>query len=323
MQPAPPSGAWTAPLQSAAPEEPIPMFASIALRAAAIAVLAASAAFAQEGEEDAPDFPTTEFADGAITAEVSEGDITARIVMEKVPGDDPTLDFPVLHVLVNGAEVLSAVGAGSDLDYPATEASIAEIDPANDTREVYFTSYSGGAHCCSRVIVATKAGDGWKAVDVGEFDSDGDYLEDADGDGRAEIVLADNRFLYRFDCYACSAAPLRILGIDGGKVVDLSTEPRFHETHRRWLEDLEDGTDAIRRWQSPGFLAGWVATRVRLGEGKEAWDELLANWDLAKDRGAAACTTGADIEKCPRKNRKVLKFPDRLKIFLDANGYAF
>jgi hypothetical protein len=299
------------------------MFASTVLRAAAIVLLRVSATAAQETHEDAPDFPTTEFEDGEISAEVSAGNLTARITMEKMPDDDPSLDFPVLRVLAKGTEVLRAIGAGSDLDYPATEASIAEMDPANDTPEVYFTSYSGGAHCCSHVIVATKTGEGWKAVEVGEFDSDGDYLEDADGNGRAEIVLADNRFLYRFDCYACSAAPLRVLGIDGGAVVDLSTEQRFRETHRRWLEELEEGTDAIRRWASPGFLAGWVATRIRLGEGEAAWKELLQNWDLAKDRGAPACITGAELEKCPRKSRKVLKFPERLKIFLDANGYAF
>jgi hypothetical protein len=299
------------------------MFASIVSHAAAIALFAIFAASARAADEEAPDFPTTEFEAGALTAEVSAADVTARITMEKAPGEDPTLDFPVLRVLVSGTEVLRAAGAGSDLDFPAAEASIAEIDPANDTAEVYFTSYSGGAHCCSRVIVATKAGEAWKAVDVGEFDSDGDYLEDADGDGRAEIVLVDNRFLYRFDCYACSAAPLMVLGIDQGAVTDLSADPRFRDTHQRWLEELEDNTDAIRRWQSPGFLAGWVATRIRLGEGAAAWRELLDNWNLAKDTGAPACLTGAELEKCPRKSRKVLKFPDRLKIFLDASGYGF
>jgi hypothetical protein len=66
-----------------------------------------------------------------------------------------------------------------------------------------------------------------------------------------------------------------------------------------------------------------VATRIRLGEGAAAWRELLDNWNLAKDTGAPACLTGAELEKCPRKSRKVLKFPDRLKIFLDASGYGF
>jgi hypothetical protein len=299
------------------------MLASIVVRAAATVLLAVSAAAAEDAEDDAPDFPTTVFEDGALSAEVSAGDLTARITIEKLPEEDPALDFPVLHVLVRGAEMLRITGAGADLDFPATEASIAEMDPANDTPEVYFTSYSGGAHCCSRVFVATKVGEAWKAVEIGEFDSDGDYLEDADGDGRAEIVVVDNRFLYRFDCYSCSAAPLTIVGIDKGAAVDLSADPRFRETHRRWLEELEDGTDPVERWKSPGFLAGWVATRVRLGEGAAAWRELLENWDLTSDRGAPACLTGAEMDRCPRKSRKVLKFPDRLKIFLDANGYAF
>jgi hypothetical protein len=113
-----------------------------------------------------------------------------------------------------------------------------------------------------------------------------------------------------------------VLGIDAGAVIDLSADPRFRETHERWLEELEERTPPDERWESPGFLAGWVATRARLGEGTAAWQELLDNWDLAKDPGALACLTGAELEKCPRKSRKVLKFPERLKIFLDANGYA-
>lgn len=299
------------------------MFASIFLRAAAVAVLAVSPAVAQEADEDLPEFPTTSFEDGALSAEISVGEITARVTIEKMPEDDPDLNFPVLHVLVDDREVLRAIGAGADLDEPSAEASIAEMDSSNDTPEVYFTSYSGGAHCCSRTIVATKTGLGWKAVNVGEFDSDGGYIEDADGDGRAEIVLADNRFLYRFDCYSCSAAPLMVLSVENGAVVDRSSDPRFREVHEQWLQELEDGSDAIRRWRSPGFLAGWVATRIRLGEGKEAWQELIDRWDSASDEGALACTNGADLQKCARRDRKVLKFPDRLKLFLSANGYGF
>src|SRR5690606_22187736 len=154
-----------------------------------------------------------------------------------------------------GRRVIEVPGVASGFDFPAADASIAEIDPGNGRPEVYFTSYSGGAHCCSTVIVATDTPRGWVAVPVGEFDGDGDYLDDLNGDGVAEVATVDNRFLYTFDCYACSAAPLVIYGVRDGRLVDLSGDRRFLAAHRDWLRQLEEGVDPADRWTSPGFLA--------------------------------------------------------------------
>jgi len=289
---------------------------------AAFLALSAITAAGQE-PADQPDFPTTVFVEGERSAAISAGDLAAGITVERLPEVDPDLDFPVLRVAVKGAEVLRAVGAGSSLDFPAAEASIAEIDPTNDFEEIYFTSYSGGAHCCSRVIVATHTAGGWTATEVGEFDGDGGFLEDIDGDGTAEIVTTDDRFLYRFDCYSCSAAPLRVITVRNGTVLELSGDPRFRDAHRRWLEQIEEDIEPGRRWSSPGFLAGWMATRIRLGDGEAAWQELIDHWDFDSDPGSVTCLTGAEADKCPRRSRTVLKFPERLKLFLEQNGYGF
>ena len=104
------------------------------------------------------------------------------------------------------------------------EASIADIDPGNKHPEVYFASYSGGAHCCTHVVIAEEQGAKWVAVTVGDFDGDGRYLDDLDHDGVAEVVTVDNRFLYQFDCYACSSAPLQIYTVRDGKSVDVTTD---------------------------------------------------------------------------------------------------
>jgi hypothetical protein len=245
---------------------------------------------------------------------------------------DPNFDVPVLKVTVDGEEVLETPGVASGLDYPAAEASIAEIDPDNKHQEVYFTSFSGGAHCCTAVTVAEELGRKWVAVPVGytdtggnfrDFDGDGNFLEDLDGDGVAEIVTVDNRFLYTFDCYACSAAPLTIFTVRGGKQVDISGETRFQAAHRDWLKQIEDSQEPAQRWTSPGFLAGWVAAKARVGEGAAAYAALLAHWDAKGDQGEEVCLTGADIDACPKKQRVVMKFPERLKRFLDQTGYRF
>ncbi len=290
--------------------------------ARAILILAAClGADAAGAQADAPRYPTTIFADGASGATVTVGDVTAEVRLMRRPKVDPDLDVPVLAVLVGGRQVLEAVGVASGFGFPTTEASIAEIDPNNTRPEVYFTSYSGGAHCCSQVIVATQVGSRWQAVDVGAFDGDGDFLEDLDGDGHAEIVTIDNRFLYQFDGYAASIGPLQVLTVRRGAAVDVSTEMQYLAAHRAWLARLEEDWTGPERWTSPGFLAGWVAARQRVGEGRAAWDELNANWDHAADAGEEVCRIDKPVEECPRRQKAVLKFPDRLKLFLEQNGY--
>lgn len=279
----------------------------------------ATAVGAQPAEQD---FPTTEFAEGAKSAAVTVGPLTAGISLVRRRDLDPNFDTPVLSVMVDNTRVLEVPGVASGFDFPAAEASIAEIDPGNSGPEVYFASYNGGAHCCTQVIVATAVGGRWVAVPVGEFDGDGGYLVDLDGDGRAEIATADNRFLYQFGCYACSAAPLRIMTVRDGKVYDVSAEPAYLPAHRDWLKQIEQSVDPSQRWTSSGYLAGWVAAKIRVGEGDEAWKALDAHWDFASDQGEEVCLTGGDIDKCPRRERAVLNFPDRLKLFLKQTGYV-
>jgi hypothetical protein len=298
---------------------------SLRILALAGLALAASPALSQdEGEEpEGPAFPTTEFAEGAKGATVTDGDITASISMVRRKDLDPDFDVPMLSVEVGGIKVLESAGVASGLDPLAAEASIAEIDPGNDEKEVYFASFSGGAHCCTTVVIADKVGDKWQAIKIGEFDGDGNYLDDVDGDGRAEIVTVDNRFLYKFDCYACSAAPLTVSTVRSGKAVDISTDPRFVKAHREWLAQIVEGIDPAERWKSQGFLAGWVAAKTRVGEGADAFNSLVEHWDAKADAGEDVCVTGGELEDCPSKNVAHLRFPDRLKLFLDQSGYHF
>ncbi|SHE95613.1 hypothetical protein SAMN02745157_1311 [Kaistia soli DSM 19436] len=293
--------------------------------ALAVLLLAVAPAEAAEpaGESAPPPFPTTEFAEGAREASVTDSGITARLFYERRPKIDKTLDVPVLQLTIGNRMVLDVAGLASGMDVPAATASIAEIDPYRVGKEVYFSSYSGGAHCCSRVVVAENGPKGWTTIEIGSFDGDGDYLEDIDNDGVAEIVTTDNAFLYAFDCYACSAAPLVIRAVRDGKVVDVSAETRFGKHHRDWLAELESNAEPETRWSSPGFLAGWVAQSVRAGSGATAYKALLDHWDFSADAGEETCISSDDLDACPKRDRKLLKFPDRLKLFLTRHGYAF
>ncbi len=292
------------------------MLAALSLAAAPVHAAEAS------GERAPPAFPTTDFEEGSWEAAVTDGDVTARLSYQRRPKIDRDLDVPVLTVTVGGRMVLDLAGVASGMEVPAATASIAEIDPSRPGKEVYFSSYSGGAHCCTRVTVAEGGPTGWTGIEIGSFDGDGDYLEDLDNDGVAEIVTTDGAFLYAFDCYACSAAPLVIRMVRDGKVVDVSSEPRFLKNQRDWLAELEANADPATRWSSPGFLAGWVAQSVRAGSGPAAFQALNDHWDFAADAGEMTCLSGDDLDACPKRDRKLLKFPDRLKLFLGRHGYV-
>jgi len=285
--------------------------------------LGAGAARAQQDAdaEDKPAYPTTEFAPDAKSAAVTVAGLTATINMVRREDIDPDNDAPILTVTVDGKPVLEAPGIAADADDPAAEASIAEMDPDNTHPEVYFSSYSGG--CCSTVIIAEEVAGKWVSVPVGDFDGDGNYLEDLDGDGLAEIATVDINFINRFDCTACSAAPRVIYTVRDGKVVDLTADTRFLGAHRAWLKELEDSIEPDARWSSPGFLAGWLGEKIRLGEGGQAWQEINAHWNFADDEGEEVCPNGDDPDSCAKKDRKVLKFPERLRLFLNSAGYKF
>ncbi len=285
-------------------------------------LMSAAAGFAQDVGETL-DYPTTVFANGARSAAVTVGDLTATVRLERGARPDPDKDKVWLEVRVAGRKVVQASAPDAGFDVPEAEASIAEIDPTNAHPEVFFSAYTGGAHCCSNVTVAEEHDGKWVAVPIGEFDGDGGYLQDLDDDGLAEIVAVDGRFLYAFDCYACSAPPQVIFTVRNGAMLDVSADPRYRAAQRDWLMQLEDSVDPKEKWTSPGYLAGWVAARIRVGEGAAAWSDLMSHWDFRHDPGEETCLTGDDIENCPKDQKKVLKFPDRLKLFLDRNGYRF
>ena len=107
----------------------------------------------------------------------------------------------------------------------------------------------------------------------------------------------------------------------GGKAIEVTTDKRYLAAHRDWLKRMEEDADPDERWTSAGFLAGWVAEKARVGEGADAFKQLTEHWDYGTDVGEEVCTTGGEVDACAKKNRTILKFPDRLKLFLQQSGY--
>lgn len=268
--------------------------------------------------EEAPGLKV-ELEGDANSQKITSGAVTAQIVVEQI--DD--MATPVLVVTVDGREVVHAPGVAAGWDFPPASAVIVEMDRANPYPEVVMESFSGGAHCCTNVLIASSdlLSGRWHIIDGGDYDGGGGSVRDADGDGVAEIVERDNAFLYMFDCYACSAAPLRVMALDKGALRDVTREPRFQALHRDHLADMESWGHDQDIWKSNGFLAGWVATKSLLGEGREAWQVMEKSYDKGSEWGTEDCLKPQDDGICPENQIVRRTFPEALAKFLAENGY--
>jgi hypothetical protein len=113
-------------------------------------------------------------------------------------------------------------------------------------------------------------------------------------------------------------APLEILAVENGAVKNVTSEPRFRAAHESYLKDIITG---VPDDDDNGFLAGYVAEKSLLGEGKEAWALMLAHYDRASDWGLDVCDQPLnEAGECPGKAQR-LTFPDALERMLKENGY--
>ena len=163
--------------------------------------------------------------------------------------------------------------------------SLVEMDQANGTPEFFVSRFSGGAHCCAELQILDVVGGQWRIVDGGSWDGEEIIPEDADGDGEQEIVHGDDRFLYRFSCYACAGAPMRVFKLVEGALVDVSMSPLYRPRDERDLLAFQQGCAN----HDNGACASYVATASRLGRRDDAWKFMLDHYDRKSDWGLKDC----------------------------------
>ena len=256
-------------------------------------------------------------------AKLSSGDYSFEAKLDQV--SDSVATTTVTGGFKGASEFTFVVDKEGKFSPQSPGVAVVKLDPKLDTPQLAFTRFAGGAHCCTKTWIAFKPSQnvGWSLIDQPPLDGDGYWFEDVDGDGAQELLSVDNRFLYAFDSYAGSLAPLRIAKLRNGSIDDVTDEPAMR---KRLIQDVAGAEYEAKvrpdLWQENGFLAGWVANKIRLGEGDAAWARVASNMKEDSGFGPQICTSGQKIDDCPPDNLKPIPVLKGLASFLKENGYG-
>lgn len=227
--------------------------------------------------------------------------------------------FPVLTLNAVGIPPISIKGE-QGYDNAAANFSVGRYDPKAPAPQIIFTSYTGGAHCCTRVLLIEPVNGEWKTIDLDTWDGEGlgGVPRDEDGDGTGDFVFYDNSFLYTFASYADSYAPPLIMNVIAGKPANVSTSPRYAALYRQNMANARP--DCLKH--SNGACAAYVADAARVGEFDAAWKFMLANYDPKSDWDLPTRCKGPmygfDCKGTPIKPKD---YPESLRWFLEDRGY--
>lgn len=244
-------------------------------------------------------------------------------ITDRAAPNSPSSYVPVLTIIEEGVPRLETALDESETRSANARLQIATLDPSAAAPQLVFSSYWLGAHCCTVVKILTRTPAGWEAIEGGTLDGDVGYdFEDFDSDGRLELVSIDQAFLYAFGPYVSSWAPIKLQQLQGNRLADLRSDPRFLRRYRQELFRLQH--QAVLRpelWRSNGYLAAWVALKAVLGEHDEAWQKMLASYDTSNDWPLTICDSDLVNGLCPKGSERNVPFPVALRSHLERNGY--
>jgi hypothetical protein len=82
--------------------------------------------------------------------------------------------------------------------------------------------YSGGAHCCSSLLITEIKDYKFVVLDSGFYGNSGYVVEDINKDGIKEIMSGYDMFAYAFTNYSETRFPLRVQKFENGKLVEIT-----------------------------------------------------------------------------------------------------
>jgi serine protease Do len=258
-----------------------------------------------------PPFITVAEYDGKTDKTIEAGNL--HLVMSKVPGKDADTFLPILKAYT-GAKPIFEIRfpeetAGTDI--PAAKVHTIWLDRSALAPQIIFTYDWKGAHCCVVTAIATESSlNDWRVIQADAIDGwDGYDYEENGSSGESLLVSLDQHFLYAFDSYSASRAPIKIQRLTNGQLVDVTREPWASDRVLQSYFGITPENPSDSDWHSNGFLAGWVASSILVGRGQEAWAKMLANYDRETDFPTKKCLLELTLEKCPDSALQVVPFP--------------
>ena len=231
------------------------------------------------------------------------------VTYDKPEDYDAKLNNLQYQILYNNTPRLTS----STFTIIAGSVTLKDLD-GNKTPEVIISTFSGGAHCCTNFTFYTWLNNRFVKTETGFLDGGGGRLEDLDGDAKLEFISSDNSFYYAFDSYAGSFPPSQIYAFNNGKLEDVTRKhvkylrSQAWEMYQAFLQSKKQGGSGN------GILAGYAAQKALLGEFKQGWEFVLANYDRTSDWGLTIYQGDREVGKYP-------DFPTALKTFLTQQGY--
>ena len=260
--------------------------------------------------------------DGSTDSTLDNG--TLRILLSKAPAERGRFTPTATGTLDGKPAFALAAKTDDPSEAPASRVSVVRLDRSAPEPEVVLSYFWQGAHCCTVTRIATEHPDGtWHVVDGETLDGDGGYrFQDLTGTGEVDLTSADQAFYYAFSSYAGSVAPTRIHRLVGDRLIDVTQEPRFYEVLLQNVAAVESSVKPEDpAWHDNGFLAGWVAEKMLIGQGAEAWSRMLVDYDRTSNFGPERCTIDVPMARCPEDRKVKIPFPTALKAFLIERGY--
>ena len=225
-----------------------------------------------------------------------------------------------LDAVIEGGPAVTVYGVPSFFTSLGATTVVLQLDPENNTKDVIFGTYTGGAHCCTSIKILSLIQGSWKVIDLGEWDGDPEGVvpqapQRAGADKTPVLVFGDDSFLYAFTFYAESATPLKLFRLRDGNLIDVSSQEEFRDLHRKNM--LEN--QKLCEQQKNGGCAAFVASAARIGLYKWAWDFMLRHFDRHSDWKLSFCDGPVD-KSCPRQIA-FTDYPTALRWFLAKHGY--
>lgn len=99
--------------------------------------------------------------------------------------------------------------------------SLEQFQPGGN-KYYLFQLYSGGAHCCTSLLLTEVRDNKFVILDSGFYGNSGYVVEDMNKDGIKEIISGNDMFAYAFTNYSETRFPLRVEKFENGKLTDIT-----------------------------------------------------------------------------------------------------